>query len=699
MPKPANRTRSIRQAHWIATAAVLACAFAAALLLYAVAPDADQRELRAQSGDVSRTVIPRPPVETPDDADKTAPSPNGGQRTIVAPPYPNYPNGSITGVGSVALDWDDVPTALSYAVQVHTGTAWTLLPVNGITIQFSGSSAQIDGLPNYDTYYLRVRAENTAGNSPWSGFAVIVNDTSNLATSTPTPTPTPDSGPTATPTPSPTPTAEATATSTPTASPTATATLTSTPTPTSTVSEPIIVPPHGSCHGLPATMANTRSADGCNYPKLRLGLARDVCEYEAQQRDGGTLGSRGGSAGQAPRVKVWIKVADGSEPGDIRNWIASRDPNGRLRVGSYDYYGEWFVFWDAPLSMLGELSERDDVEIIQEDELVETEPENQRSTGSSSSDAAVYHGADVWHDLVDQIDGTGVTVGILDTGFDGLWDFLQTEGTVTPPPANCTFGVGSHLCEPDDEGAPEAHGAWVAEAMLDVAPGAELYIARAGTVTEIHEAVSTMVASDPDVNVINASLGLPFDTGTPGSPQDSMSILSAVEEATSAGIWTWINSAGNYASAKRNFFVLLPRGQSRQADYSNDWLQMEGPGIYFNKAIIGEKTDEGDFRMRWGNLDDSDPARLSLYLCDDNGCSRGRKIGANLRPDVTVKVADWVSGVGTSTPMYLRVCRDPGGGFPSWVQIGASAHTRFETSSDKFRTVNGIAESRSTGSR
>ena len=415
----------------------------------------------------------------------------------------------------------------------------------------------------------------------------------------------------------------------------------------------------------------------CNYPKLRLGLARDVCEYEAEQRDGGTLGSRGGSAGQAPRVKVWIKVADGSEPGDIRNWIASRDPNGRLRVGSYDYYDEWFVFWDAPLSMLGELSERDDVEIIQEDELVETEPENQRSTGSSSSNATVYHGADVWHDLVDQIDGTGVTVGILDTGFDGLWDFLRTQGMVTPPPANCTFGVGSHLCEPDDEGAPEAHGAWVAEAMLDVAPGAELYIARAGTVTEIHEAVSTMVASDPDVNVINASLGLPFDTGTPGSPQDSMSILSAVGEATSAGL-TWVNSSGNYASAKRNFFVLLPRGQSRQDDYSDDWLQMEGPGIYFNKAIIGEKTDEGDFRMRWGNLDDSDPARLSLYLCDDNGCSRGRKIGANLRPDVTVKVADWVSEVGKATPIYLRVCRDPNGGFPSWVQIGASPHTTFE---------------------
>ena len=44
----------------------------------------------------------------------------------------------------------------------------------------------------------------------------------------------------------------------------------------------------------------------------------------------------------------------------------------------------------------------------------------------------------------------------------------------------------------------------------------------------------------------------------------------------------------------------------------------------------------------------------------------------------------------------VRVCRDHIGGYPSWVQIGASTHTTFETVSDKYRTINGIAESRST---
>ena len=193
---------------------MLAFAFAAALLLYAVTPDANQREVRAQSGDVSRTVIPRPPVEIHEDADETAPSPNGGQRTIVAPPIPNYPTGSILGAGSVALDWDDVPTATGYGVRVFTGTVWTHLPANGITIEFSGSSAQIDGLPNYDTYYLQVRAANSAGNSRWSGFLDLANDVTNQATSTPAPTAT--QAPVATPTPTPTATQAPVATPTPT---------------------------------------------------------------------------------------------------------------------------------------------------------------------------------------------------------------------------------------------------------------------------------------------------------------------------------------------------------------------------------------------------------------------------------------------------------------------------------------------------
>ena len=147
MPKPANHTQPNRQMHWLIVTAVVVCAFAAALVLYSIATEENYPGLRAQSESTTRppvTVIPRPPVEIHEDADETAPSPDGGQRTIVAPPIPNYPTGSILGAGSVALDWDDVPTAQGYVVRVYTGTVWTHLPANGITIEFSGSNAQTD---------------------------------------------------------------------------------------------------------------------------------------------------------------------------------------------------------------------------------------------------------------------------------------------------------------------------------------------------------------------------------------------------------------------------------------------------------------------------------------------------------------------------------------------------------------------------
>ena len=383
MPKSANRTRSIRQAHWIATAAVLACAFAAALLLYAVAPDADQRELRAQGGDVSRTVIPRPPVETPDDADRTAPSPNDGRRTIVAPPYPDYPTGSITGVGSVALDWDDVPTALSYAVQVHTGTAWTLLPVNDVTIQFSGTSAQIDNLPNFNTYYLRLRAENSAGNSPWSGFVIIANDTSNQATSTPTST--------ATPTPVPNATATPTATATATPNPNSCYLLRSiaaSPTPTPTTV------------GGPVTRDTEQSAGDtpCSYPKLLGYLERPACEARALMLANG-VGSNGISVPEQT-FAIDVLIVEGRSSANVVEFLEA--------VGAdVSDYGDLVSAEDVPVSLLGPLSELPDVEAVFEQPVGQPDGRNERSVNPSSDDlesqgkvTQTLTDAPLWHEAV-----------------------------------------------------------------------------------------------------------------------------------------------------------------------------------------------------------------------------------------------------------------------------------------------------------
>ena len=90
-----------------------------------------------------------------------------------APDAPDRPTGQSTGEGAVSLDWNDVPSATSYAVRVWQVDRYTELSadasVNGISITFNGSSATVSDLPtDYEWYFFEVRAVNDAGASGWS---------------------------------------------------------------------------------------------------------------------------------------------------------------------------------------------------------------------------------------------------------------------------------------------------------------------------------------------------------------------------------------------------------------------------------------------------------------------------------------------------------------------------------------------------
>ena len=97
-----------------------------------------------------------------------------------APETPERPSGEITSPGTVALDWNDVPTATSYDVSFWLVSVNGFVelspdgPVHGISITFDGSSATVSGLatskPGHDGWYaFSIRAVNDAGSSGWSG--------------------------------------------------------------------------------------------------------------------------------------------------------------------------------------------------------------------------------------------------------------------------------------------------------------------------------------------------------------------------------------------------------------------------------------------------------------------------------------------------------------------------------------------------
>ncbi len=84
------------------------------------------------------------------------------------PPGPvDRPTGRALSPDSVALEWNEVPSASSYEVQFRHSGRWTDLPVNGTDIEFDGAAAVVRGLPD-SHYHFRVRAVNSNGRSTWS---------------------------------------------------------------------------------------------------------------------------------------------------------------------------------------------------------------------------------------------------------------------------------------------------------------------------------------------------------------------------------------------------------------------------------------------------------------------------------------------------------------------------------------------------
>jgi len=125
--------------------------------------------------------------------------------------------------------------------------------------------------------------------------------------------------------------------------------------------------------------------------------------------------------------------------------------------------------------------------------------------------------------------GTGVKVGIIDMGF-AFYTTAQSTGDL---PANLTItdytGTGTGGIK---------HGTHVAEIVHDMAPGAELYLAKVGTSLQLEQAKNDMLSAG--VQIINHSVawfGAAFYDGT--GP-----ICGITDSAQASGIH-WINAMGN----------------------------------------------------------------------------------------------------------------------------------------------------------
>jgi len=147
------------------------------------------------------------------------------------------------------------------------------------------------------------------------------------------------------------------------------------------------------------------------------------------------------------------------------------------------------------------------------------------------SEGVALINADEWQTA--SLNGTGVKVAILDSGFTGYADLLGTE-----LPASVTtqsFYAGS-----DIEGY-TAHGTACAEIVYDIAPDADFYLVNFGTDVEMGNAVDWLI-NTAEVDVIsNSVVWLIYGPGDGTGP-----ICEMVDDARAAGI-LWSVSMGNYA--------------------------------------------------------------------------------------------------------------------------------------------------------
>ena len=300
----------------------------------------------------------------------------------------------------------------------------------------------------------------------------------------------------------------------------------------------------------------------------------------------------------------------------------------------------------VPVTLLVPLAERD--EVLRVDTIIPPQPQ-------VLSQGTTVHGSPKWN--ARGFTGTGVRVGIIDGGFQGFSGLMGTELPSTVV-ARCytAIGVFTSALSACENG--EVHGTAVAEAVVDMAPGASLYISNVLSKGDLQAAASWMVSEG--VSVINMSLSITWDGPGDGTSPFSDSPLRTVDLAVSGGI-VWANSAGN--SARTNWY-----GGYADAN-SNSFLEFTLSGLELNSVTLsaGEKLTA---QLRWEDSWTNASRDLDLHLYD---------VGLNL-VDFSFNVQSGVPGqtpyerVVFTSPVfgtYYLAIRQFAGTAPGWLQLDA----------------------------
>ena len=352
--------------------------------------------------------------------------------------------------------------------------------------------------------------------------------------------------------------------------------------------------------------------------------------------------------------------------------VSFLEANGASNISARDDYIEAYV----PILLLAETSNQAGVIRVRP---IQPPGESQSGSGIPGNGPAV-HGSTAWNQAGHT--GSGVKVGVIDSGFDGFAGLMGTE-----VPANvqvrCYRGLGEHSQDLGDCGG-SSHGTVVAESVMDIAPGASLYISDPQSLGDLRDAVDWMISEG--VSVINHSRTWLFDGPGDGTSPSSVSPLNTVDRAVAAGI-VWVNAAGN--SAQRTWFQRGPFSYSTISIDGEDVRVLNFEASNFkNRFHIW-----GSLQLRWDDAWGGASRNLDLLLVTpDSG-------------DITLASIDPQSGGGGHFP-YERVVSgatfdvmiaNRGGSEPGWIQLLAWSGQGLTYKTPETGSITNPAESANPG--
>ena len=210
-------------------------------------------------------------------------------------------------------------------------------------------------------------------------------------------------------------------------------------------------------------------------------------------------------------------------------------------------------------------------------------------------------GAIPWHQA--GYTGKGVKVGMLDVGFDG---FAERMGTELPASVRALCFPDLGLSSPtlaDCVRPGDTHGTAVAESVVDMAPGAALYVSNAVSPSDLAAAVTWMTGNGVRVINYSRSSSVLVDGMGDGTSPYADSDYALVDAAVAGGA-LFVASAGNFGQGAWT-------GPPTDAD-ADGWVEFAGSDEN-NEVTLGA-GESITVAMRWPSA--SSDYDLLLYAGD-----------------------------------------------------------------------------------